>query len=523
MTRETKIGLVVAASFLCLVGVVVASKWNGAAGTEEEQTVVPGTVLTQNKDGKSEPKKETAPPKPNVVAAAQKKNGSGERKVDPPAKKSTTPPLQIPGGISLPSPAEEKAIEDAKERQRKEDLAALEKLKLAMNNDQNPTIPLPSPGALPADLKNLPLPQPTGGGDLKPLPLPQPSGGGDLKPLPLPQPVGGSDLKPLPQPIGGGDLKPLPQPQPIGGGDLKPLPQPQPIGGGDLKPLPQPIGGGDLKPLPQPQPIGGGDLKPLPSPMPMPSPVPMPPTLIDTPKPFSDPAPIPQPRPDPFEVQPKKIDSLPVPPRPGNDPIPFPQKNPGPIATIPPNGGTSLPTVPPITIGGNRPGSNVKDSNVDFHEVKQGQSNFAILSTQLYGTDKYADALLKYNRDHSFMIKNGSLLNINPPPLSPGQQVLKPSASLLERDYAGVIKAAPTPPRILETPQPLTPGSITPVSASPTGGVYTVQNPNGESILDIAQRVLGDRSQWHRIYRVNPGYQPQNMIPAGTKLTIPGS
>jgi nucleoid-associated protein YgaU len=146
----------------------------------------------------------------------------------------------------------------------------------------------------------------------------------------------------------------------------------------------------------------------------------------------------------------------------------------------------------------------------------------------MYGTDKYADALLQYNREHSGMIKNGSTLNINPPILNPGQQVLKPPQSKLERDYASLIRTAPPQVKILDTPTPLmpNPGPIAKVSNPPAtgpGGTYTVQNPAGESILDIAERVYGDRSQWHKIYRVNPNYPPQNRIPAGITLTLPGN
>ena len=35
MTRETKIGIAVAVSFLCLVGIVVATKWGGKADPDK--------------------------------------------------------------------------------------------------------------------------------------------------------------------------------------------------------------------------------------------------------------------------------------------------------------------------------------------------------------------------------------------------------------------------------------------------------------------------------------------------------
>ncbi len=236
-------------------------------------------------------------------------------------------------------------------------------------------------------------------------------------------------------------------------------------------------------------------------------------------KPFDDKTPIPDaPKPAPFDPVGGVLPGKPI------DPVP------GPIAVIPPTGGVLLPT-PPISVQGARPAAAVNEVNTDLYECQKGDTTFAILSLRMYNTDKYADALLKYNREHSGMVKNGSTFNFNPPVLSPGQQVLKPPQSTLDRDYGALIRTAPPQVR-MDAPTPLTPtpsipaGPIAKVSNPPAlgpGGTYTVQNPGGESILDIAERVLGDRSQWHKIYRVNPNYPPQNRIPAGTTLTLPSN
>src|SRR5262245_30688002 len=68
MTRETKIGLAVAASFLCLVGIVVATKYRGR---ELDQNVAP-TPPGQTAQGNGAPK----PPdkKAPAVAAAPQSN-----------------------------------------------------------------------------------------------------------------------------------------------------------------------------------------------------------------------------------------------------------------------------------------------------------------------------------------------------------------------------------------------------------------------------------------------------------------
>jgi nucleoid-associated protein YgaU len=61
----------------------------------------------------------------------------------------------------------------------------------------------------------------------------------------------------------------------------------------------------------------------------------------------------------------------------------------------------------------------------------------------------------------------------------------------------------------------------------PPGGAmktYRVQNPNGESVFDVAERTLGNRSLWPEIWRVNqtnPAVRPPAAIPFGTELKLP--
>ena len=43
----------------------------------------------------------------------------------------------------------------------------------------------------------------------------------------------------------------------------------------------------------------------------------------------------------------------------------------------------------------------------------------------------------------------------------------------------------------------------------------------GQSILDIAQTTLGNRSRWPEIYRLNLPMRPEYPIPGGTDLRLP--
>ncbi len=500
MTRETKIGLLVAGSFLCLVAVVVASKWRGGDGGDaEEQTVAPGAVLhpTQNSPD-AKPKGEVPPPKSAAVAAAQAKGKETKKELtQEDGKQKGLPGLYIaPAATQTEEAAIEKDLEQKRlealakkieeEKKRPEDVGTLPALPAQGEPGVLPALPKAEVGALP------PLPKAELGA-LPPLPnaevgkSPQEQA---LVPAPTPEDsktqtkrAKEGEKKAAQGGIGSVEMQPV-KPFNDKTPPMPDLPKPAPF---------DPVGGvipaKQIDPAPAPKGPTFGQLEPLPEPT---KPV----------IPFSDPKP-------PPPLPPAAI------------------KEPGPIAVIPPTGGTLLPAPPIIVGGGRHPLPAVKDVNIDAYECQKGDNTFDILSLRMYGTEKYADALLKYNRDHSGMVKNGSTLNVNPPILNPGQQVLKPPQTILDSDYRSLVRSA-TPQVRMDAPTPLTqpPGPIAKVSNPPRpgpGGTYTVQNPAGESILDIAERALGDRSQWPRIYSANPNYPPQNRIPAGTTLTLPSN
>jgi hypothetical protein len=213
---------------------------------------------------------------------------------------------------------------------------------------------------------------------------------------------------------------------------------------------------------------------------------------------------------------------------------------------------SALPESPPKTIGpinppdlpgalilggGPKPLPAPVERKIDFEQIQPNETSFAQLSKRLYGSEKYARALFAFNLANKDMIKNGNNLAANPPVLNPGQQLLRPTPELLQRDYANYIQdTAPTiptstpvvklaPPPVTITP-PKSP-TISTVSNPPAGQgrTYVVQRHNGERIRDIAQRALGNADRWTEIYRVNQNLnlQPQFPIPNGTRLTLPGN
>jgi hypothetical protein len=215
----------------------------------------------------------------------------------------------------------------------------------------------------------------------------------------------------------------------------------------------------------------------------------------------------------------------------------FPESPP---KTIPPLGTTELPSTPPLTTNPaniNTALPRPVERSLDFTKVNPGETNFAQISKRLYGSEKYAGALYAFNVANKDMIKNGGSLATNPPLLTAEQQLLHPAPELLHRDYAKYIQdTTPTIPasspavKLAPPPVTITPPTVPTIStvSNPPAGqgrTYVVQSPNGERIRDIAQRALGNADRWTEIYRVNQNLnlQPQFPIPNGTRLTLPGN
>jgi hypothetical protein len=136
------------------------------------------------------------------------------------------------------------------------------------------------------------------------------------------------------------------------------------------------------------------------------------------------------------------------------------------------------------------------DFDEDLHSLKQNES-YRSISKQYYNSDAYSIALQRYNRDH------------------PGQSdyIRIPPIWFLEKNYASDITAGAARPVNYTTP---------PAAATPrTDPVYTVSD-NGELLADIARKQLGSEDSWKRIWDLNPQLNPAKTIPGGTRLHMPG-
>jgi hypothetical protein len=464
MTRETKIGLGVAGSFICLVCIVVASKWRGGDVPND-----PGEP--------SEPKIAAAKPAPNPSTSDPKKNGVPNKE---PAAKTPTAPVLPPSAFPDPPMTLPPLIPVGETR-----------------NDGPPQLPkttvdLPAPPMLPPAANDG-----KGAAVVTPPMLPAP---------PL--------LPPESTPSAGDNKPPAVITFPPPARPVEPPDFPAPPNLGAFGPTTPIADAQKPKVIPPAAKDHGSSIAPLDTKFPVPPSTPSPGITV---------------------VPPNDPPSLLPPPRIGAGELPSTP----PISTLPERGPNPGVFAPPAVINaGNPPMPVVKDVSVDLDACLPGETHFGLVALRFYGNDKYAEALLEYNKRHATQIRNGSVILTNPRSLPTGQQVLRPPVGILERDFGALIPGArptgPTVPTIpsnipavkLSTPSPLvaSPG-VAAVSNPPVAGSsrsYRVQNPSGESILDIAERQLGDRGRWNEIYRLNPNYQPQFRIPVGTELKMPG-
>ena len=213
-----------------------------------------------------------------------------------------------------------------------------------------------------------------------------------------------------------------------------------------------------------------------------------------------------------------------------NDPAKIPGTNdPRPIPQIPgpPNGAT----IPAVSV----PSIPVVKTDTPTAYICQGNENYALIALRNYGGDGYARALEQYNRELPGAAEN---VRAVPAQLSPGTKLWLPSVNYLRDRYGQLVSittppattsipSAPTQPPLgsqigIGDPRPAAPpipptqpnqgaANATPFRV-PMGGLYIAQ---------IADRQLGNPQRWIEIYRLNPALDPTQPIREGTEIRIP--
>jgi len=461
MTRETKIGLVVGASFLSLVAGVVTVRFLHPPGKDATAQVVanpPKIDLPADMDPPTEP----AAPGPIVPVPATPGPTAG-------------PPPAIT--LQLPSDSESLGRAAAKTGT---DGVELPKLSPPVSLDPppaRPIEPLPvSPVITIAGLDSVPA-------------APKPK-----SEVPTAGPVLAKSDPTKTTPMNG---DPMLEPPPLLTAPLPPSP-PSEIKVEPTRPDPsKPAVSPELKapaPLPPDTGLTIGDAKP-------------PDPKSEAPKPTVSiaPEPISMPKTDPNAT---KLEPPPaIKPAPAATP-PADLASPGArLGTPTPAGPIDSRASAPATVSAAQP-----DPKQDSYEEEwyrcQASDTLETICQKYTLSPKYAQALRLYNLDRQF----SENLRQDNPVLRAGQIIRVPEKRILERNSSGSNPAAGSPGR------PATSNSgYDDVNSLPE---YTVPRAN-MTLQDIAKEQLGSSSYWFKIYELNRWLTSDAPVPPGTKIHMP--
>ncbi|MFL5244954.1 MAG: hypothetical protein ACJ8FY_22865 [Gemmataceae bacterium] len=157
----------------------------------------------------------------------------------------------------------------------------------------------------------------------------------------------------------------------------------------------------------------------------------------------------------------------------------------------------------------------------EVYRCKAGDS-FDKISQRYYQTDKYAQALEAFNRNHP---QAGDAIRQQPGNLANGQRVYIPPIAILRKRHAAIITEDSREPNSnaadekTSSSRPRT--SLETQDNSIQAREYSVDNPNGETMREIAEKLLRDPNRWMEIARLNPGFQPLLPIPATARIKLP--
>jgi hypothetical protein len=165
-------------------------------------------------------------------------------------------------------------------------------------------------------------------------------------------------------------------------------------------------------------------------------------------------------------------------------------------------------------------GPEVESFDEEIYKCRAGDS-FARISQRYYQTDKYGQALEAFNRNHP---QDGDAIRRQASGLAIGQRVHIPPIAVLRKRHGTLIteesqQASPEAREERTSSRPR--ANQDPEENAPRSRDYTVNNPNGETMREIAEKLLGDVNRWQEIAKLNPGFQPLLPIPATASIKLP--
>jgi hypothetical protein len=560
MTRETKVGMAVGTTFLCLLAIVVASKLRTPVAHVEP--IVEETE-PQNGDGKlpaadaKPPAVDAGPPTSPVAqgpsSSSLQPRSNGTSSGLPAVSVSELTPLAPSVPAALPSAPPSNPLVQAAQTQSLPTALPPVELPTALAPSTTPTANADAkPGLL--DVTTLPQSKPFAGQAPTTLKEGAPTQLEFAPPvarLPAVDPLASlptvaQPKDPLAQKVGSPTPVPIEPQDPL---VQKSSPAPAPIQITQIAPtepakntastvptapsLPAPLEGGkqsELPPVVPPLVAQRENVEREKSGISLPMPSPLPPVVGVNANAASPPVTAKVP-----EVPKASIGTIGMP----SDHVPVTP----PLTTPIPGATSSGASVTAIPVHSELP--KVTSHSDDVH-LTQTESTFEELSNRYYQSPKYARALLEYNRQHVLARPN---IQQNPPTLQPNQAIYYPHPSILEQRYGQLISsAAPSIGRIsnpasvaagaalqvdltssaapvqLRQPMPLNASA----GASPTSDrTITYRVRQTAHIFAIAQETLGDGHAWTEILRLNPQLQRvdlnHTLIQQGFELQLPAN
>jgi hypothetical protein len=161
-------------------------------------------------------------------------------------------------------------------------------------------------------------------------------------------------------------------------------------------------------------------------------------------------------------------------------------------------------------------GPDVESFDEETHTCKPTDT-FQTISQEKYHSDRYAAALLMFNRGHPLAADG---VRSEPPVLRPGQPVFIPPVEILQKRYSALI----TDPGPLARPPAHAPGHTIPGPArvNPISErTYQVQG-RPETFIEIAKKVFSNPNRWWDIAQLNPQHKnPNEPLAVNTVIRLP--
>jgi hypothetical protein len=514
MTRETKVGVVVCLSFLCLVGVVLGTKMRGDPTEEDEVIEIPQPVAVATN---------TNPPAAAIPTQAGNGNGpeviptvavQNAQPLPPPPVRTEITDAAAPknNSLDLPPPPVTKETATAPAPT---SVTAISEPSAAQNQTRDDVIYIPFFGMLPKSAlvaASESTEEPVDIAALLGGQTDKPKSDGIPGPKDVPPPTT-ADGKATPAPD---TVKTVPMPT-----NLAPQAEARGNNPGQARPIPL----GDALQADPAKPTKPDDVKLTVAPPPPATSANSAGAVLMAPK---SPTEVP-PRTEPGAVslEPTRAPAGAAPVRPGQPIVQASATdNPRRIGAAPTATTPAISVPVPGSITTTRPATptrpQVESWDEETYRVKPGDT-FDQISMAHFNTKNYGDALRRFNVTHPQATER---MRADPPNLEAGEFIYIPPAYILEKRHGVALIPGYKPQSEAASANDTPRTSNSSPRTSPTSKdaadykLYRV-SPSGQNMREIARAALGNPDKWNDIYNLNPALDPAYAVRGSTTIKVP--